>query len=96
MSLTIAEVTINETAKSDSRIKCEMLLRFAKLLATDVLTIEDEHERKLAIEIVKHAFMHDNDTWNSAECQKLFAAPYGTKRAGQISFFNYLIGQANA
>jgi len=94
MSLQVAEVTINETAKSDSRIKCEMLLRFAKLLAADVLSIEDEREQELAIDVVQQAFTHDNETWNSAECQTLYAAPYGTKRAGQIKFFNYLIGNA--
>lgn len=94
MSLQVAEVTINETAKSDSRIKCEMLLRFAKVLATEVVNIENERERNLGIEIVHQAFTHDNETWNSAECQDLFAAPYGEKRAGQIKFFNYLIGNA--
>lgn len=94
MSLTLAEITINETAKSDSRIKCEMLLRIAKVIATDVISIEDERERKLAIEIVQQAFTHENETWNSAECQEMYAGVFGEKRAGQIKLFNTLIGNA--
>lgn len=93
MSLKRVDFTVAENVKADSTIKCEKLIEAAKVLADWVMTITDEREQNIAIEIVLQGFTHENNTFSSAEFQKITQGFFEPSRAGQMAMFNTLIGR---